>query len=357
MFPATSLPNLHPALVHFPIAFISLGVLVELLGLCFRKQFWLDKTALLLYWAAALGALAAYLAGRQATDSVGILPPTAEALLAQHSDWGLYTLIAFSLLAAIRSVISWIQINKTGQKLFLGKILALSLALTAQWVLFQTADRGGALVYGHAVAVAKKTIEASKDELAPAVNGLLRTEDGSLIWKPSSTDTAAIGSLLISLDGQLERNVSPVFDSINQDGIGIKISGNALLLFPGSYGDVQIQGEFDLTRFKGKLALVHHFQDVSDKEWFEISDLGQVKLVSETEGKLKILDSHDSELKSPVVNLTLSAAGRHLKASVNGQLAVHGHRAVPRSGQVGLLAEGEGIIRINEIQITPLETE
>ena len=55
----TALPNLHPALVHFPIALLPMALLFEILGLTFRRQDWLERAAVSLYAAAALGALVA----------------------------------------------------------------------------------------------------------------------------------------------------------------------------------------------------------------------------------------------------------------------------------------------------------
>ena len=90
----TSLPNLHPALVHFPIALVPMAILADVLRLIFRRQEWLDRAATGLYIAAALGALAALWAGEQAADGLVAVPA---------EEWLLMGLV--ELLAIISSAV------------------------------------------------------------------------------------------------------------------------------------------------------------------------------------------------------------------------------------------------------------
>lgn len=53
----TSLPNLHPAAVHFPLALLPAAVLFEALSLALRRRAaWAERAACGLYVASALGA-------------------------------------------------------------------------------------------------------------------------------------------------------------------------------------------------------------------------------------------------------------------------------------------------------------
>jgi uncharacterized membrane protein len=149
----TSLPNLHPAVVHFPIALLPAALLFDLVCLLRPTWTWLDRGAAALYTLAAAGAGAAYWAGDQAKDSLGPLAPAARAVLEEHEDLALWTLLALSALALLRLALAWREHDRPRVGagplrwiLLLGGVGALALLAT-------TADHGGSLVYRHGVAV------------------------------------------------------------------------------------------------------------------------------------------------------------------------------------------------------------
>lgn len=155
---ATELPNLHPALVHFPVALLPVAIGFDLVGLAQRLRGGSapDGSAAALYALAALGAWAAVWAGEEARDSLSGLPAATEALIEEHEAWARRFLYAVAAVAAARlAVEGWRRRGRQGSRgaLVAARALILAGALAALVLLFGTADRGGGLVFKAGVAV------------------------------------------------------------------------------------------------------------------------------------------------------------------------------------------------------------
>lgn len=146
----TSLPNLHPAIIHFPIALLSVAVVADLLALVVRRQDWLYRAAALLWAFGGLGAWAAVEAGEDAAHSLSHLPPQVVEHLSTHSDWGHYTLYVVGPLVLLRLALAWWDRDFRQTAL---RVLHLVAGVVAVGMVFYTADLGGGLVYEHGVAV------------------------------------------------------------------------------------------------------------------------------------------------------------------------------------------------------------
>lgn len=149
----TALPNLHPVFVHFPVALLMTALALDLAVVAVRKWSWLDRAATLLYVLGATGSLAAYLSGRSAASSIRGLTGAADAAMWEHGDWALVTTVAFGVIAGLRIAVErrdarrgWIAIGPL-------RAAVLVASTGGQALIFQTADRGGELVFRHAVSV------------------------------------------------------------------------------------------------------------------------------------------------------------------------------------------------------------
>ena len=101
-------PNIHPILVHFPIAIILLAVLMDLLNFFLPDKWWDDLKSTILYGIGAVSGIAAYYTGTLAADSV-FLPSGAQSVLNDHSDWALWTVWFFGIYAILRILLHWYQ--------------------------------------------------------------------------------------------------------------------------------------------------------------------------------------------------------------------------------------------------------
>jgi len=140
-------PNIHPLLVHFPIALLTTAALVDLAGLALRGNRSLRNAATLLCVLGTVTALAAYATGRAASQTVR-LPGMAHAVVGAHWDWAFRTVCFFGVLSVLRLVFAWP--GRPGPARARVAVLALA-GLVGVGLLYETGDRGARLVYEHGV--------------------------------------------------------------------------------------------------------------------------------------------------------------------------------------------------------------
>jgi uncharacterized membrane protein len=145
-------PNVHPLLVHFPIALLYAATAVDVGGWIYRGNRPLRQSATLLYVLGTAGAIAAYLTGRAASHSTWF-PGMAQAVLRQHWDWAWRTVWFFGLVTVVRLV--FLRPSRRDPSPAMIAAFAL-VGLIGIGLLLQTGDRGGRLVYQHGVGIARE---------------------------------------------------------------------------------------------------------------------------------------------------------------------------------------------------------
>ncbi len=134
------LQNIHPLLVHFPIAFLTGAALFYCLSLIFKKQT-LATTALSLLILGAISAAAAAGTGLYAEEGVMVSHSVREKLLDVHEDLMLVT-SGLSILLAAWAVFAR-PFPKKGRAIFLLLFLGLLAVMTVG------ADHGARMVYDY----------------------------------------------------------------------------------------------------------------------------------------------------------------------------------------------------------------
>lgn len=147
------MPNLHTAVVHFPIAWLVAAFLFDVACVVRRRWVWLDRAAVSLYVLAVAASGLAIWAGQRAAAQIGTVSADVERLIGEHSDWAFLTLLVAVALTLLRFEAFWRDRRESVLRLTRARLLALLLAVGCQWVLAETAARGGRLVFQHGVAV------------------------------------------------------------------------------------------------------------------------------------------------------------------------------------------------------------
>ncbi len=141
------LQNLHPVIVHFPIALLTVSVLFYLLGAFLKKENFFFAGKWLLYFGTASAAVAVW-TGLQAANSVWH-DEEAHLIMMPHQYLGIGILI-LSFIFSLWLLVSKSNIPTKGRLIFLIGMILLGAAIAQQ------ADFGGRLVYLKGVGVGKK---------------------------------------------------------------------------------------------------------------------------------------------------------------------------------------------------------
>jgi uncharacterized membrane protein len=141
VFPGVQhLQNIHPLLVHFPIALLSAAALMYWLGFLARRESWL-WTGLWTLVLGALGAAAAVGSGLYAEPGVMLAPSVKTALLANHKRIMIAVLILSALLAL------WAMAARPMPAR--GRVVFLATLVVVVALIAKGADYGGRMVYDY----------------------------------------------------------------------------------------------------------------------------------------------------------------------------------------------------------------
>ena len=141
-------PNLHPLIIHFPIALLIAAATIDLVDALFERPPWLGVGATSLYLVGAAATVVAYLTGREAGATV-FVPGMAHPIVEDHRAWALITVWYVGIVAVARLTALLAGFPRARAH----RVLLLTAALIGVLFLQQTAERGARLVYQHGVGV------------------------------------------------------------------------------------------------------------------------------------------------------------------------------------------------------------
>jgi uncharacterized membrane protein len=139
------LAQFHPKVIHFPIAFLLVYLLLELIGAIFKKDYF-SKTAHLFLLFGVLGAFAAVLTGSQAENEFEGWNKITSAILEVHQTYANITLWFFTALLVLRT---FLVLRKKFNDQY--RYIFCVLAIVGNYFIYQTGEHGGQMVFQHGV--------------------------------------------------------------------------------------------------------------------------------------------------------------------------------------------------------------
>ncbi len=345
-------PNVHPLVVHFPVALLLIAALMDVVALVAGRRRILARFATVLYILGALGAFAGWLSGRAAADSV-MISGAAKAILTDHADWATLTLWFFGIYAALRLVFWNLQIRY---------ILWIPLVVVGAGglvLVVQSATLGARLVFEHGVGVQKviqmeAELAAQEQELAQ-IRG--RSEapvvepDGSWSWTPGAYAADVFLEAFEMPMGEVA--ATSATDSTGARFLALSVTrGPALVMFGVPMASVEFDVQLDGRAFGGLVRLVHHVQDTLTYHYVELAD-GLMRQGAMSQGEAEIITDAPVDTAGRL-SMRVTGDRGHFRAYVDGELMTHGHGAAPPPGPVGLLLDGTGTLHVGPMRATAL---
>jgi len=348
-------PNIHPLLVHFPIAIILLAVMMDLLNFILPDKWWDDLKTTILYGIGAVSAIAAYYTGTLAADSV-FLPAEAQTVLTEHADWAWWTVWFFGIYALLRILLHWYE--KMDQRSI--RIATFVLVMPGVFFLFETGDHGAKMVFGYGAGTGQ--LLQQEDVNSISADSLITETNSSFVFQENGNWSWEIGpngvSTLLSRFQWLEGSASDLQPTVVNSGDNhqLKISVDSTTNFfvgTSSFQDIQVDYYLDFSDFDGDISLVNHVQDAQNYDFVTLSSDGAISQGRVRSGNHQVF-AEESYSASGMLFIRTVGNGTHFRAYINKEMAVHGHDDAPKAGSVGLRLDGNGTVRIDRITLTQL---
>lgn len=346
-------PNIHPLIVHFPIALLVTAALANFVSLFIQEKWWDETKNTILYVAGALFAGFTYYSGTLAADSV-FLPTEAQSVLSEHADWAEYLLWFFVIYALLRIAFHWFDLFEKNAF----KIIAFITVLPGLFMVYETAEYGGKMVYGYGAGTGQLL---QQEELAPSEvtesttvpSSFITKDNGDWTWEINSNSVSDLITNFHWVNGSLQA-LKPTINSSGNPLLQLQASGQAnLFVTHQSYQNIQVDYFLNLDDLDGEIELIHHLQDANNYDFVSLNSDGIIRQGRIQNGETTIFEEGTYETEG-LLFLRVVADETHFRGYINREMKVHGHGDAPKRGSVGLKLQGQGSVLISKIEMTQL---
>lgn len=357
-------PNIHPIIVHFPIALLVVAVLFDGLSLFLRERSNVRSAAVALFLLGAVAAAGAFFTGRAAADGI-LLPTAAQPTLTDHENWAALTVWFYGVFALIRLVLLWF--DRRGRPLAKGwnYVLVFLIGAGGLFLLVQTGDQGAKMVFQYGVgvqAVPPDNLEQHDHDTdhdedmendhvmdEPTIKHPTVAENGSWHWTPGPGARRVLEETFQFLEGGLDDLSITEEDSL----ISLDLQGGPVLFVTGdALESIQVDIALNVEQFDGAVRLVHHVRDPLNYYFLALEE-GMIRQGRVDHGVIDVFDEETLPLSGWLAMRAVSD-GSHFRGYLGAEMPVHGHSSPPEAGLVGLRLEGTGIVLLRSIGVQVL---
>lgn len=348
-------PNIHPVIVHFPIAIIFLAAFLDFVTGFVSDKWWDAFKTSILYVLGSIALIITYYSGTLAGDSV-FVPAGAQTVLNEHADWAWWTLWFFGLYTLGRLVLHRYDVM---DKKWFNKG-AFLFVLPGLFMLYETGDHGAEMVFGYGTGTGQ-LVQEQDNRTLPADS--LQNESTSIFnqfgngdwsWEIGSKGVSTLLSRFQWLEGSADELKPSVMGSNGNYFLRLNAGGSPnFFVKPETLQEVQVDYYLDLSQYEGEISLVYYFHDTQNYDFVTLQTDGTITQGRMREGEAEIFEE-ETYSASGMMFVRTVGNGTHYRAYINKELKVHGHGDAPSPGQVGIRLDGKGYILIDRITLTQL---
>ncbi|MCA1746187.1 MAG: hypothetical protein LC655_00710 [Bacteroidales bacterium] len=346
-------PNIHPLIVHFPIALLVTAGLANLISLFIPEKWWDEAKNTILYVLGGIAAIVAYYTGQAAADTV-FLETEAQSVLTEHADWALWLVWFFGLYILLRIAFHWFSLFE--KRSF--KVIAFLTVLPGLFMIYETAEYGGKMVFGYGAGtgqliqpeepVSEQT--SSNPDTSAIASPFIENENGGWSWQINETSV----SDLISNFHWIEGSVQELRPKVRQGNLNLEASEDPNFFVTNENSqNVQLDAYLNIEDLTGEIRLVHHVQDTHNYDFVSLNSDGTIRQGRIQDGEATLFEEGFFEPQGTLY-LRVVADDTHFRGYIDREMKVHGHGDAPAAGAVGLRLEGSGSVQISSIELTPL---
>jgi len=339
-------PNLHPMIVHFPLALLFVAAATDALSFAVRRWTWLRPAAIGLYVLGGASAVVTYVTGTWAADSVRIAA-AAEPVLTEHANLGWWTMWFFGLYALVRLGAQWYEPTRDQTAVQAGLCVIALLGLYLPW---EAGEHGAQMVYQYGVGVQAAQTEATQQQAMqdPDATGFMTSADG-WTWTPQTPAAWTQRTTWMgNPSGEMRTRLVDTEGGGQVLSLRMERAGRVFFVVPDTLGDAQVEARINPSGFTGDVVLLHHVQDAQTYDYLALrGDVMQIGRVQD--GTSTVLDEAPSEAAG-WITVRVTGDGDHFRGYVNDEMIVHGHADPLPPGRAGMGVDGQGPVLIQRLQ-------